>query len=120
MTRFPLRQLARSALLMAGTLCAQGLAAQAPRASAVPTPESVFGFAVGADSQLFDYGQSIAYFRRLAASSNRIKLLEVGKTSTGRPWTIAVISSPQNLARLDHYRQVAQRLAHPEIGRAHV
>ena len=32
MTRFPLRQLARSALLMAGTLCAQGLAAQAPRA----------------------------------------------------------------------------------------
>ena len=91
MTRFPLRQLARSALLMAGTLCAQGLAAQAPRASAVPTPESVFGFAVGADSQLFDYGQSIAYFRRLAASSNRIKLLEVGKTSTGRPWTIAVI-----------------------------
>ena len=89
------------------------VAAQQPR-TAVPAPESVFGFAVGADSQLFDYGQSITYFKRLAASSNRIKLVEVGKTSSGRPWTMAVISSPQNLAKLDHYRQIAQRLAHPE------
>lgn len=105
---------ARSVRLMVGLLFASTVGAQAPRAGAVPTPESVFGFAVGADSQLFDYGQSIAYFRRLAATSNRIKLMEVGKTSTGRPWTVAVISSPQNLAKLDHYKQVAQRLAHPE------
>lgn len=80
----------------------------------VPTPESVFGFAVGADSQLVDYDQSIGYFRKLAASSSRIKLVEVGKTSFGKPWTVAVISSPQNLAKLDRYRQIAQRLAHPE------
>lgn len=82
--------------------------------STIPTPESSLGFAVGADSQLFDYGQSMTYFKRLAAATNRIKLIEVGKTSTGRPWTIAVISSPANLAKLDHYRQIAQRLAHPE------
>ena len=89
-----------------------GAAAQGP--SSVPTPESVFGFKVGADSQLFDYTQSINYFRRLAAASNRIKLVDVGKTSYGKPWTMAVISSPQNLARLDHYKQINQRLAHPE------
>ncbi len=38
----------------------------APRAagaqqSAIPTPESVFGFRVGADFRLVDYDQSIAY-----------------------------------------------------------
>lgn len=87
--------------------------AQGP--GAVPTPESVFGFKVGADSQLFDYGQSMTYFKRLAAAQPaRVKIFEVGKTSFGRTMSIAVISSPQNLARLDHYRQINMRLAHPE------
>ena len=82
--------------------------------SAIPTPESVFGFRVGADFRLVDYDQSIDYFRKLAAASNRIRLVDVGVTSTGHPWTLAVISSPDNLAKLDHYRDIAQHLAHPD------
>ena len=80
---------------------------------AIPTPESVLGFAVGADYKLATYDESITYFQRLAASSNRIKLMDVGKTSTGHAWTLAIISSPENLAKLDHYREIAQKLAHP-------
>jgi hypothetical protein len=83
-------------------------------APVVPTPESSFGFPVGADYKLFDYEQSIAYFRRLAASSNRIKLIDIGQTSFGRPFTVALISSPENLARLDQIRRVNMRLAHPD------
>jgi hypothetical protein len=97
----------------AGAL-APAVAVSQGRAPAIPTPESSFGFKVGADSQLFDYDQSIAYFRKLAAASNRVKLIEVGKTSFGKAWTVALISSPQNLARLDHYKQINQRIAHPE------
>ena len=82
--------------------------------SAIPAPESFFGFRVGADFKLFDYAQSIGYFKRLAAASRRLKLVEVGRTSFGRPWTAAVISSPENLARLDHFRRINLRLAHPE------
>ena len=45
-----------------------------PRAgSSLPTPESVFGFPVGADYKLFTYDQSIDYFRKLAAASNRVQ-----------------------------------------------
>jgi len=51
------------------------------------------------------------YFHRLAASSNRIKLISVGKTTRGLDWEIALISSPQNLAKLDHYKSISQRLA---------
>src|SRR5581483_4350709 len=70
----------------------------------VPPPESVFGFKVGADSQLFDYEQSMTYFRRLAAAAPaRVKIFEVGRTSYGRTMHIVVISSPANLARLDRY-----------------
>jgi len=96
-------------LLLVAFLTTQ-LAAQQPT---IPTPESVLGFPVGADFRLASYDESIAYFQRLAAASNRIKLLDVGKTSTGHAWTLAFISSPENLARLDHLRDVAQRLAHP-------
>ncbi|MGH7655977.1 MAG: M14 family zinc carboxypeptidase, partial [Gemmatimonadaceae bacterium] len=81
---------------------------------AIPTPESVLGFTVGADYKLATYDESMNYFQKLAAASNRIKLVDVGKTSTGHAWTLAIISSPENLAKLDHYRDIAQKLAHPE------
>ncbi len=82
--------------------------------TAIPTPESVLGFTVGADYKLATYDESIRYFEKLAAATNRMKLIDVGKTSTGHAWTLAVISSPENLAKLDHYRDIAQRLAHPD------
>ena len=82
-------------------------------AQAVPQPSSVFGFNVGADSQLFTYDQSIEYFRRLAANPH-VRLIEVGKTSFGKTMTVALISSPANLARVDDLRRINQRLARPE------
>ncbi len=105
-----LRCTAAAALLV--TLPVAGTAQKAK--SSLPTPESVFGFPVGADYKLFTYDQSIDYFRRLAAASNRVKLITVGKTSFGKPWTAAIISSPANLARLDQLKEINQKLAHPE------
>jgi hypothetical protein len=86
----------------------------APARQSIPAPAAVFGFRVGADSQLFTYGQSIEYFRQLDAASDHVRLLEVGRTSFGMPWTVALISSPANLARLDEIRRSNQRLARPE------
>ena len=86
----------------------------AQAAKALPTPESVIGFPVGTDYKLFTYDQSIDYFKRLAAAaSSRVKLITVGKTSFGKTWTAAIISSPANLARLDALREINQKLAHP-------
>src|SRR5512145_1158892 len=82
-------------------------------AQQLPAPSAVVGFNAGADSHLFTYDQSIAYFRRLAAASQHVRLLEVGKTSFGKPWTVALISSPANLARVDELRRINQRLARP-------
>ncbi len=79
----------------------------------IPTPESVLGFAPGADFELATYEQSIDYFQQLAASSDRIQMVRTGRTSEGRDWWIAVISSPENLAALDRYKGIADRLAHP-------
>ncbi|MHB1191915.1 MAG: M14 family metallopeptidase [Longimicrobiales bacterium] len=89
------------------------LAAAAPVAAQVPTPESVLGHVPGADFKLTRYEQALEYFRRLDAASDRLELREVGTTSYGRPMVIALISSADNLRNLDRYREIALRLAHP-------
>ncbi|HEY6358339.1 MAG TPA: M14 family zinc carboxypeptidase, partial [Vicinamibacterales bacterium] len=82
--------------------------------SSLPTPESVWGFAPGQDYRLATYDQSIAYFKKLAAASRNIQLFEAGKSSEGRTFYFAAISTTENLAKLDRYREIAQRIAHPE------
>ena len=76
-----------------------------------PTPESVLGYKPGADFKLATYDDALGYFRKVAAASNRIKLVNVGKTTQGRDWFIAFISDPANLAQLDHYKDMSRRLA---------
>ena len=80
----------------------------------LPTPESVFGFRPGADYKLATYDQSVDYFRKLAAATKYMKLVEAGKTSQGRTMYFALVSSPENLAKIDRYREIARRLAHPQ------
>lgn len=83
-------------------------------AGRIPTPETVFGFPPGADDRLATYDQAIAYFRKLAVASGYVRLLEAGRTTQGRTIYYALVSHPGNLARIDRYREIAQRLAHPD------
>ncbi|MGI9627146.1 MAG: M14 family metallopeptidase [Longimicrobiales bacterium] len=85
----------------------------APAAAQVPTPESVLGHVAGADFELADWDETLGYFQALDAASDWIQLVQVGHSSFGRPWYIAVISAPANLAQLDRYREISLRLAHP-------
>jgi len=91
--------------------CAAQVAFTTNPAPAVPTPESVLGHTPGDDFYLASYDESREYFRKLAASSNRIKLVSVGKTTRGLDWEIAIISSPENLANLDKFKDISRKLA---------
>jgi hypothetical protein len=68
-----------------------------PRATAatVPAPEDVLGFRPGDDRKLASWAQTVEYFRRLAASSPRVKFEELGKTTLGAPFVLATISAPE-------------------------
>ena len=87
------------------------LLALAIASAQAPAPESVLGHKPGDDFFLATYDESLAYFEKLAQASNKIKLARVGKTTRGADWQIAIISSPQNLANLDQYKDTARRLA---------
>ncbi len=100
--------LRRSAALCALTVLALSVAAAG---QPVTTPEEFLGFKVGADYQLATYTQAIAYLKKLAESSDRIRLFDMGKTTMGQAMTYAVISAPENMSRLDRIKTVAARLA---------
>ena len=86
----------------------------APLLAQVPAPESVLGFHVGEDRKLADWQQVLGYFQKVsAASPDRAKFQELGKTTLGNSYVALTISSAANIAHLDHYLQIQQRLADP-------
>ena len=85
-------------------------------ANAAPqSPEEVFGFRPGDDYKLASYDQMIAYYRQLAAESDRVLLREIGESVLGRPLLLLTISSPDNLADLDRYRSISRDLARARV-----
>ncbi len=77
----------------------------------IPTPTSVLGKEPGSDFFLANYDQSLAYFRALDAASDRVMLKQVGKSTFGQDWYIALISSKENLARIDEIVEISRKLA---------
>lgn len=83
------------------------------RAQTIPSPMEHFGFNIGDDYQLANYTQTEAYFKKLAASP-RARYVDIGLTEEGRHQLMLIISSPENLKKLDLYKGVSQKLAHAE------
>src|SRR5689334_11939516 len=79
--------------------------------SRLTLPKEALGFNVGDDYQMATYTQLEAWWKKLATESNRMKLVEIGRTAENRPHYMTIISSPENLKKLDHYREVSRRLA---------
>lgn len=83
-------------------------------AQEIPTPKSHFGFDIGDNYQLANYTQTEAYFKKLAASSKRVKLVDIGKTEEGRSQYMLIITSPENHKNLEKYKAISQKLARAE------
>ena len=80
---------------------------------AVPSPADVLGFTPGDDRKLASWDQVIDYFKRLGQASDRVVFEELGKSTMGKPFVMATISSPSNLSKLDEYRKIQEQLADP-------
>ena len=88
------------------------LAIWAPAFAQVPTPAEIIGFAPGEDYKLAHYGPIAAYYEALAASTDRMVLKQIGESTRGEPLYIAAISTPENLARVERYKEIARTLAY--------
>ncbi len=88
--------------------------AEAPAAPAVTSPKMQFGNNIGDDYFLPNYTQTAGYIAKLAKESDRIKIEIIGKTVEGRDMELYVVSAPENLAKLDRYKEISSTLARAE------
>ncbi|HZH54231.1 MAG TPA: M14 family zinc carboxypeptidase, partial [Sphingobacteriaceae bacterium] len=81
----------------------------------VPSPKSHFGFNIGDDYHLANFTQTEAYFKKLDAASDRVKLVDIGETEEGRRQYMLVVSSSDNIQNMEQYRAISQKMARAEI-----
>src|ERR1043166_8905453 len=103
----------RTVVLMLFLLCVASRAPQAFGQTKIPKPEEVLGFTPGDDRKLASWSQVVDYFEQLDRASDRVKFETLGQTSMNKPFVMATISSPANLARLDELKELQDHLADP-------
>src|SRR5437588_4627609 len=81
----------------------------------IPAPADVLGVTPGDDRKLASWAKVVDYFQKLAAASDRVKFEEIGKSTMGAPFVYATISAPENLRRLDQFKDIQRQLADPRI-----
>jgi hypothetical protein len=79
----------------------------------VPSPKEHFGFNIGDDYMLANYTQTEAYFKKLTAS-DRVKLVNIGKTEEGRDQPMLIVTSPENHKKLARFQEISTKLARAE------
>jgi hypothetical protein len=87
--------------------------AEPAKATAVPSPREVLGFAPGDDRTIADWKQISNYFSLLDKASDRVLVQPLGRTTLGRTLFVAFISAPENLHALQRYKTIQQKLADP-------
>jgi hypothetical protein len=101
-------------LFLSAALLVYTFTAFGQNAPKITTPKEALGFNIGDDYHMATYSQLETYWKKIASECNRCKLVEIGRTAEDRPHYMMIITSPENLKKLDHYKEISQKLAHAE------
>jgi hypothetical protein len=113
----PFRRMRRAPALA----LALGLLTQAAPAAAqqrLTSPEQQFGHAIGADYVLPNYQALVAYWQKLDGESDRMTLVDIGRTEEGRSQVMAIVTSPENHRTLQRWRETSRTLAMGQVDSA--
>ena len=101
--------------LLALTALAAAVGVAAPHAQSkapkLTSPREFFGHDIGEDYYLANYTQFAEYLHKLDKESDRMTVVEIGKTEEGRPELMAIITSPENKKKLAYYKELNRKLA---------
>ncbi|AGA30256.1 M14 family metallopeptidase [Singulisphaera acidiphila] len=81
----------------------------------VPSPEAHLGYRPGADFHLAAWPAVVDYFREVDEASDRVLVRNLGESTEGRPYIVAVVSSSETIKDLPKYQQFQRRLSHPGL-----
>lgn len=86
-----------------------------PYDGSVPKPETILGYEPGERHTVFRDQERVVLGIAEKARA-RVRIIEYGKSTEGRPLRIAVASSPKNIQQLERLRQDFVHLANPAPG----
>ncbi|HVP11190.1 MAG TPA: M14 family zinc carboxypeptidase, partial [Phycisphaerae bacterium] len=83
-------------------------------AQSITPPDQFFGFRLGSDKHMARWDKIVEYYGVLEKQSGgRMKVVNMGPTSEGNPFLAVFITSPANLQKLEHYRDINLKLSDP-------
>lgn len=68
---------------------------------------------MGSDRKMARWDKIVEYFRRIETESDCLKVVDMGPTTEGNPFLLAVITSAANLKNLERLREVNGKIADP-------
>jgi hypothetical protein len=95
-------------------ICSVLFSRTAEAQSRITSPEKFFGFQLGSDRHIARWDKIVEYYKLLEKEgSGKIKVVDMGPTTMGNPFLLAIISSPNNMAKLERLREVNLRISDP-------
>src|SRR5215831_5989302 len=85
------------------------------RGTLLTSPKVQFGHEIGDDYFLVNYTQYVDYLLKLDRESDRMTVVDIGKTAEGRTEYTAIITSPENHRKLAQIKETNRRLALAEV-----
>ncbi|HZT76603.1 MAG TPA: M14 metallopeptidase family protein [Vicinamibacterales bacterium] len=85
--------------------------AQTSKTPKITTPKQFFGHDIGDDYYLANYTQYVEYLHKVDQESDRMTVIDIGKTEEGRPELTAIITSPENHRKLAQLKEANRKLA---------
>ncbi len=70
--------------------------------SVIKSPDEFLPYKLG--EQFSEHNMLVSYFQYVASQSDRVKLVEFGRTHQKRPMLMAIVSSPENIKNLEKIR----------------
>jgi hypothetical protein len=89
-------------------------------ANDITSPKSFFGHELGADRELARWDKIVEYYQLLERESDRIQVIDLGPSTEGHPYLLAIITSPANLRSLEEIRNVNLRIQDPRTSEQEV
>ena len=83
------------------------------KSGSIPHPSEYFGREIGDPGVLIPHSKILEYYRFMEERSDRVKVVEIGETTEGRPFYYAIVTSPENHARLDNLINMNSNLYDP-------
>jgi len=84
-----------------------------PYNEAIPSPLEYFGSILGAPGVIHHTDEIYGYLKKLAESTGKLKIEQIGTSEEGRPINMVTISDEANMKKLDYYKNIISKLADP-------